>query len=82
MEPLQKTFLPLAAAGTIAGIVAWAGWHFFESQFGHATIALKIGAVFVPAIAAGLIYGMLALALKIPAAQELLGFVFARFRIS
>jgi putative peptidoglycan lipid II flippase len=61
MEPLRKTFLPLAVGGCLAGFVAWFGWHFLEGSFGHATLALKIGDVFVPAIAAGLVYGILAL---------------------
>lgn len=79
-ESLRKTFLPLALAGAIAGIVAWFGWKFWESQFGHGTIALKIGAVFVPAILAGMIYGILALAFKIPAAKEMLDFAVQKFR--
>ncbi len=64
MESVRKTFLPLAFSGIIAGIIAWFGWQFFENEFSHETIMLKIGAVFVPAILAGLIYGTLALAFK------------------
>ena len=80
MESLRKTFAPLAFAGIIAGIVAWFGWQFWENKIGHETIALKIGAVFVPAIGAGLIYGILALAFKIPAAKEMLEFALAKFK--
>ncbi len=50
----------------------------FPEHFGGKLV--KIGAVFVPAILAGLIYGMLALAFKVPAAKEMLEFVFARFK--
>jgi putative peptidoglycan lipid II flippase len=82
MESLRATFLPLAIAGVIAGIVAWFGWEFLENKLGHETIALKFGAVFVPAILAGLIYGMLALAFKVPAAKEMLEFAFTRFKKS
>ena len=82
MESLRAIFLPLAIAGAIAGIVAWFGCEFWENKLGHETIALKIGAVFVPAILAGLIYGMLALAFKVPAAKEMLEFAFARFKKS
>ncbi len=53
MESLRATFLPLAVAGALAGLLAWAGWQFWENQFGHETIALKIGAVFLPAGIAG-----------------------------
>jgi putative peptidoglycan lipid II flippase len=80
MGSLRKKIFPLAFAGTIAGIVAWFGWQFWENQFGHETIALKIGAVFVPAILAGIIYGILALAFKIPAAKEMLEFALTRFK--
>ena len=53
MEPLRATFLPLALAGVLAGLIAWVGWQFWENSIGHATLALKIGAVFVPAGIAG-----------------------------
>jgi putative peptidoglycan lipid II flippase len=80
MESLRKTLLPLTFAGTIAGIVAFGIWRYWENSFGHETIALKIGAVFVPAILAGAIYGTLALAFKIPAAKEMLEFALAKFK--
>ncbi len=80
MEPVRKTFLPLAFAGIVAGAIAWFGWQFWENSIGHATIVLKIGAVFVPAIAAGLVYGILALALKIPAAGEMTEFALAKLK--
>jgi putative peptidoglycan lipid II flippase len=80
MESLWKTLLPLAVAGTVAGFVAWFGWQFWENQFGHATLALKTGAVFAPAMAAGFIYGILALAFKVPAAREMLDFALTKFR--
>ena len=82
MAPLRATFLPLAAAGLLAGLTAWQGWRLWEQLLGHETLALKIGAVFIPAIAAGLAYGLLALAFKIPAAHEITNLVFARFRKS
>jgi hypothetical protein len=80
MESLKKILPPLFCSGIVAGIVAWFGWRFWENQFGHGTITLKIGAVFVPAIVAGLIYGILTLAFRIPAAKEIIGFAFAKFR--
>lgn len=80
MAPLRATFLPLAVAGLLAGLIAWQGWQLWENTFGHATIVLKAGAVFVPAIAASLVYGILALAFKIPAAQEMTAFALQKFR--
>jgi putative peptidoglycan lipid II flippase len=80
MEPLRATFLPLTLAGVLAGLSAWLGWRFWESSLGHSTIALKIGAVFVPAGIAGLMYGVVTLVLKVPAAKEMTEFALARFK--
>jgi putative peptidoglycan lipid II flippase len=80
MQSLWKTLLPLTFTGIIAGAIAWFGWRFFDNQFGHGTIALRIVAVFAPATLAGLIYGILALAFKIPAAKEMLDFALAKFK--
>jgi putative peptidoglycan lipid II flippase len=80
MAPLRAILLPLTLAGALAGLLAWHGWQWWEHSLGHSTIALKIGAVFVPAGIAGLIYWLAALALKIPAAKETTDLVFQRFR--
>ncbi len=80
MESLRKPFLLLLGAGVLAGIAAWLGLKFWESSLGHQTLALKIGAVFVPAGIAGLIYWLLALAFKIPAAREMTDFALAKFK--
>jgi putative peptidoglycan lipid II flippase len=80
MEPLRKSLLILAWAGLLAGAIALLGWKFWESQIGHATVARKIGAVFVPAGIAGGIYWLIALAWKIPAAKEMTEFALAKFQ--
>jgi putative peptidoglycan lipid II flippase len=80
MESLRATFLPLAVAGILAGLMAWQCWWSWENSLGHKTVVLKIGAVFAPAMAAGLIYGIVALAFKVPAAKEMAGFALAKFR--
>jgi putative peptidoglycan lipid II flippase len=80
MESLQATLLPLALAGILAGLMAWQGWRFWEHSIGHETLALKIGAVFVPAGIAGLAYWLAALALKIPAAKETTDLILQRFK--
>jgi hypothetical protein len=41
---------------------------------------LKIGAVFVPAMAAGLVYWLVTLGFKIPASKEIAEFALTRFR--
>ena len=80
LDPLRKTLWPLAFTGIIAGFIAWFAWRLWENKLGHETIALKIGAVFVPAGIAGGIYLLIALACKIPAAKEMIGFALAKFR--
>jgi putative peptidoglycan lipid II flippase len=79
MEELRATFPTLFVAAALAGVTAWAGWHLWERQLGHHNLPLKIGAVFAPAIAAGIVYWVVGIVGKIPAAQEILSFIFARF---
>jgi putative peptidoglycan lipid II flippase len=77
-DELWKTLLPLALITVVAGIVALQGWRWWEARLGHATVILKIGAVFGPAIVAGLIYWVTALAFKIPAALEMTALVWPK----
>jgi putative peptidoglycan lipid II flippase len=80
MVSLRKTVLLLVWLAVLAGIIAFESWQFWEQSVGHGTLALKMGAVFVPAGIAGLIYWLAALALKIPAAKEMTAFALAKFR--
>jgi putative peptidoglycan lipid II flippase len=80
MESLGKTLVPLALATAMAGLIAWQGWRIWENSLGHGTLALKTGAVFVPAGIAGGFYWLTALACKIPAAQEMTHFALAKFK--
>jgi putative peptidoglycan lipid II flippase len=80
MEPLRQNLLLLVPLTLLAGLFAWQSWRLWESHLGHGNLFLKIGAVFVPAIAAGLLYLLAALLLKIPAAKEMTEFAFAKFK--
>ena len=80
LAPLRATFPPLGLAAALATVIAWWGGRFWEMKLGHATLLLKIGAVFGPAIVASLVYWLVALAAKVPAAQEITGLVFQKFR--
>jgi len=80
MEPVRKTTLWLVWLAILAGIIAFIGWKFWDEKVGHATVALKICAVFVPAIVAAVLYWVAALAFKIPAATEIFEFAAARFK--
>jgi putative peptidoglycan lipid II flippase len=80
MQALRHSLRILLAATLLAGVIAWGGWQWWEKSLGHGTIALKIGAVFVPAGIAGGIYWLIAMFCKIPAAQEMTAFALAKFR--
>jgi putative peptidoglycan lipid II flippase len=80
MRSLKKILPQLLIITIFAGLIAWATWHLWENRLGHGTIALKIGAVFVPAGIAGGIYWSLAMLCKIPAAKEMTEFSLAKFR--
>ena len=80
MAALRQTLVPLAIGAAAAGVIAWLGWRLWETQLGHATLALRLGAVFVPATAAGGVYWLGALACKIPAAKEMTEFALAKFK--
>jgi hypothetical protein len=67
-------------AGVVAALIAWLTCQFWEQEIGHATIALKIGAVFVPAGIAGAAYLAIAFGARIPAAKEIMDFALAKFR--
>jgi len=78
MAPLRKTLVPLACAALAAGLIAWEGWRLWEETLGHATLLRKIGAVFAPAVTAGVVYVVITLTCHIPAAKEMWGMVWKR----
>jgi putative peptidoglycan lipid II flippase len=80
MASMKKPVLWLLLITGLAGIIALEAWHFWESQLGHGNLALKIGAVFVPAGIAGVFYWLSAMACKIPAAKEMTDFALTKFR--
>ena len=80
MAALRETLLPIALAALLAGILAWGGWKLWEQHLGHATLLLKLGAVFVPAGIAGGAYWLVTMLCKIPAAKEMTAFALAKFQ--
>jgi len=82
MQSLRGALLPMLLAGALAGGLAWWGWRSWENALGHGSVWLKLGAVFVPAIAAGILYWLVTLAFKVPAAGELARFLLRRKALS
>ena len=72
MTETAAQFPRLAVAALIAGLLAWSGRLIWEGHWGHATLILRLGEVFVPMIAATVIYFALGLWFKIPSAGEML----------
>ena len=71
MGTMRPTVLPLAVAGIVAGMIAWFGLQTWERFVGHQNLATKLGAVFVPAIVAGIAYWLIAVWGKVPAPKEI-----------
>lgn len=75
---VMKTLLLLVPDAVLAGLVAKVLAAIWEKHFGHAGLAVRLGAVFLPGGAACLVYWVVALALKVPAARETTDFLFRR----
>ena len=72
---LARTLLVLVPAAVLTGgVAALLGW-LWDSKLGHATLPLKLGAVFVPGAIAGLVYWLIAFYAKVPAAHEVMAFL-------
>jgi putative peptidoglycan lipid II flippase len=80
MASLKSTLLLLLSAATLAGIVAALLSYVWEHQLGHASLARKLGAVFVPGAAAGLVYWGASLWMGLEVAREMTELLAAKFR--
>ena len=81
MAPLRATFLPLGIAGLLAALVAWQGWQLWENiARSRNPRAENRRGVCAGGVRPGLVYGILALAFKIPAAKEMMEFALAKFK--
>ncbi len=80
LETLRPLLVALLGAAIVAGGVAWLvrwGW---DAQVGHQRLFERLGEVFVPMAAGGLVYVLLALWLKVPQAREMGGLLLKRLR--
>ncbi len=80
LDGLVRTLLVLVPAAVFAGVIAAVlGW-LWERQLGHGTLPVQLGAVFVPGGIAVLVYWLVALWAKVPAAHDTADMLFKRFR--
>ncbi len=77
---LLRTLLVLAGAAVLAGAIAFWTSRVWEQKLGHGTLAVKLGAVFVPGAVAALVYWVAAMTAKVPAAKEITDLVLQKFR--
>jgi peptidoglycan biosynthesis protein MviN/MurJ (putative lipid II flippase) len=70
---LWAQFAPALGAALIAAVVAWALAEGWVEQLGHATVASRLGGVFVPAAAAGFVYLGICLWARVSAARDIVG---------
>jgi putative peptidoglycan lipid II flippase len=75
MQGLIGNVMALIGIATVAGGVAYFVFRYWNQTVGHEGLYARIGAVFVPGIIAGVIYWLLALAAKVPAAMEVTSLV-------
>lgn len=80
MQPCIAQFPALIGAAICAGLVCFGTRRLWEGHLGHATVALKIGAVFVPMLIAGIAYICLTLWWRVPAARDVLALARARLK--
>lgn len=78
MKEIVAQFPLIGAIALAAALTAWGIRVAWQSHFGHASFALRLGEVFVPMIAATALYFGLSLWLKAGSAREILEFVAAR----
>jgi putative peptidoglycan lipid II flippase len=77
---VARTLRVLVPAAGFAGVIAYLLSWLWELQLGHATLPVRLGAVFVPGGIAVLVYWVVALFVKVPAAREMTDLVLRRLR--
>ncbi|MBI3415373.1 MAG: murein biosynthesis integral membrane protein MurJ [Verrucomicrobia bacterium] len=82
LQSLFERMLPMLGAAAGAAALAWTLSWFWERNIGHEHLPQRIGAVFVPAISASLLYVATLLWLKIGSAWEIFNLVSAKLHRS
>jgi putative peptidoglycan lipid II flippase len=80
MGGLSREIVVLAIAAALAGAVAFGLYRFWDGHFGHATLAVKLGAVFVPGALAGAVYWGIAVLARIPSTSDVANLIMRKLR--
>ena len=80
MAGLTREILLLTVAAALAGTAAFGLYRFWDGKFGHATLLVKMGAVFVPGALAGAIYWLVAILARIPSATDVANLILRKLR--
>lgn len=80
--PLRPLLFSLLGATALSGAVAWGAFRLWETRMGHLTLPARLGAVFLPMLAATVAYWGLALWMRVPQAREIGGLILRRLRLS
>lgn len=81
LAPLRAQLARLLLGAAAAAAAAWGTRHWWSGQFGHATLGAKLGEVFVPMLAATLLYFGAAFSLRVPFAHEVVAMIRKRLRL-
>ncbi len=82
LAEVTRSLKPVLAAAIVVSLLAWPGYHAWDTWFGHATLGARLGAVFVPALLTSALYWAVLWADKLPAATEVAGLVARKLRRS
>jgi putative peptidoglycan lipid II flippase len=80
MTQVVHSLLVLVPAAVFAGVMAAVLYWLWDRRLGHGTLPAKLGAVFVPGGAAVLVYWLVALWAKVPAAHDMATLILKVFR--
>ena len=75
LSAVKDTLLILIPNAVLAAFIAAIGFSLWDKHFGHARLWQKVGAVFIPGGIAALIYWLVALLARVPAAHDILALV-------
>ncbi len=80
LTALRRSLPGIGVATLAAGLAAWWLGGQWEQLLGHLTLGRKLGAVFVPATVAALVFGLTAHGLRVSPAREIADLIRQKFR--